>query len=102
VAIRNKVSMLLGARRVNIKQFSEEIGITYKSAHDIYWEKNAGMSYEVMEKLCEYFGVQPGDLFEYVPDHSQESITTGNGGDGSNETITKPKRGRPFKEPKEV
>ena len=30
--------------------------------------KNEHVSGETLEKLCAYFGVQPSDIIEYVPD----------------------------------
>ena len=32
-----------------------------------------GLAWENIENLCKLLGCQPGDLFEYVPDESQDA-----------------------------
>lgn len=90
MAIRNRISEILGKRRINIREFATGAGLTYATAHELYHEQGKGIYYEVMDKVCAYLELQPGDLFEYVPGVAQSEVAT---------PKPKPKRGRPFANP---
>ena len=54
-------------RRISIKDVSKTTEITQKTLYG--WANNTVKRYDapVIEKLCKYFGCQPGDLLEYTP-----------------------------------
>jgi putative transcriptional regulator len=66
LVIDSRVSELLGRRRENITDLSRGAGISYAAAHALYHGTTKAISLETLDKLCRYFGVQPGDLFVYV------------------------------------
>jgi putative transcriptional regulator len=67
LVIENRISELLGRRRESISDLSRGAGISYAAAHALYHGTSKAISMEMLEKLCRYFGVQPGDLFVYWP-----------------------------------
>jgi putative transcriptional regulator len=77
VAINNRFGVLLAEKRVKEKrniplsEVKEEIGIPYKTLYA--WQNNTVTRFDVhvINAICRYFGVQPGELFEYVPDDPQ-------------------------------
>jgi putative transcriptional regulator len=66
--IENRVSELLGRRRESIADLARATGISYPACHALYHGSSKSISFDVMEKLCAYFGCQPGELFVYVPE----------------------------------
>ena len=68
MAISNNISKLLGIRRENISEFARNINISYTTAHDLYHGKSKGITFDLMNRLCFYFGVGPCELFPYTPD----------------------------------
>lgn len=53
-------------RDVSIKEVAEAIGITGAALRKL--ENDEGfMSRPVLAKLCEFYGLQPGDLLKYEP-----------------------------------
>lgn len=72
VAINNRFSILLGERRVQEKrniplsEIKEKTGIPYKTLYA--WANNTVTRFDVhvIDALCQYFGVKPGELFEYI------------------------------------
>lgn len=72
VAINNRFSILLGQMRVNAKrniplsEVAEKTEIPYKTLYA--WANNTVTRFDVhvIDALCKYFGVKPGELFEYV------------------------------------
>ncbi|MGI6286679.1 helix-turn-helix transcriptional regulator [Neomoorella humiferrea] len=66
--IRIKVSELLGRHKMTQKSLSEKTGIRPGTVSALYHETVKRLEIEHLNKLCEVFNCQPGDLLEYVPD----------------------------------
>lgn len=72
VAINNRFSILLGERRVQEKrniplsEIKEKTGIPYKTLYA--WANNTVTRFDVhvIDALCKYFEIKPGELFEYI------------------------------------
>lgn len=72
--INNRFGVLLAEKRVKerrsipLSEIADETGITRPTLYA--WQNNTVTRFEatVIDKLCKYFSVQPGELFEYVPD----------------------------------
>lgn len=67
MAFGNNISSLLGMRRENITEFSRQSGISYTTCHDLYHHKTKQITFELLDKLCQYFRVGPWELFPYTP-----------------------------------
>ena len=74
MAIRNKISTILGERRESISDFARNTGISYPTAHDLYHAKSKAISFELMNKICNYLQVGPSELFPWTPDNFQSGI----------------------------
>lgn len=59
----NHFSAILGARRIKISDISRETGISRTTLTDLYYDKGKAISFDVLDKVCRYLDVQPGDLF---------------------------------------
>jgi DNA-binding Xre family transcriptional regulator len=68
MAIGNNIAELLKTRGENVNQFSLGIGISYTTALDLYHGKTKMITFAMLNKLCKYFGVGPGEIFPYKPD----------------------------------
>lgn len=62
--IRIKLSALMGDRRESQRRLSEEVGISQTAIRKIYHEKVSGIRFDTLEKLCEHFNCEVGDLLE--------------------------------------
>ena len=82
VAINNRFGILLAEKRVKEKrniplsEVAQEVGLPPKTL--FAWANNTVTRFDVhvINAICQYFGVQPGELFEYVPDHPQPKQKT--------------------------
>lgn len=68
--IINKVSEVMGRKRMSIKDLQRATGISYPAAYSLYHAKTTSISFDVLEKLCIALEVQPGDLFVLEPEGS--------------------------------
>lgn len=67
--IKVKLSELMGVHK--IKSFSaleKETGITRKTLTKLYDGEGKGIDYDTLNKLCDHFNCNVGDLLEYIPD----------------------------------
>jgi DNA-binding Xre family transcriptional regulator len=67
--LTNNIKKLLEAKNGgNISQMQQQIGVTYKTAYHLVNEPLESIKLELLNKLCNYFGVGPGEIFSYSPD----------------------------------
>lgn len=66
--IRNKLSEMLGRRRMSIAELTRRAGISYPAARNFYADQTRRYDASVLERICAALDCQPGDLLEYVPD----------------------------------
>lgn len=74
--IENRLSVLLGERRMNVKAFATGAGIAYSSAHSMYHGRTTRWDNDILARTCAFLGVQVGDLLVYRPAEGEA------GGDG--------------------
>jgi putative transcriptional regulator len=75
VAINNRFAVLLAQKQITerrnipLAEVAEATGISRRALYA--WENNKVNRFDVpiINALCKYFGVQPGELFEYVEDN---------------------------------
>ncbi len=66
--IKNKLSEILGRKRINMSELSRISGISYSTAKNLYYDKTKGIEYDTLNKLCNYLECTPNDILEYTPD----------------------------------
>jgi DNA-binding Xre family transcriptional regulator len=73
MAISNNVSKLLEIKKKNISEFAYEMHISYTAAFALYHNKTKSISFDLMNRLCKYFKVGPGEIFPFTPDPEEET-----------------------------
>jgi putative transcriptional regulator len=63
--IKCHLSKLLGERRIHMRELARQTGISYYTLWMIYHEKNKGIYFDIIAKICRALSIQVGDLFEY-------------------------------------
>lgn len=70
--IVNRLSTILGERRMSVAELARRAGLTYSVAHGMYSGETQRYDAPVLDKLCQALGVQVGDLLVYVPDEESD------------------------------
>ena len=65
MAIRCKLSTLMGEKRYNIQDVYELSGLSRSTISNLYHDKMQRIDYETLNKLCELFKCTVDDLIEY-------------------------------------
>jgi putative transcriptional regulator len=72
--IVNRLSRLMGERRLSIQDVADGTGLAYSGLHALYHDKAKRLDVETLNKLCTYFDVPVGDILEWqrdAPDGAQ-------------------------------
>ena len=68
IMIVNRLSRLLGDRRMSIAELQRQTGLSYVTLHNLYSDKSRRVDFETLNKICRALSVQPGDILEYTAD----------------------------------
>jgi len=68
--IRCHLARLMGERKMKIVDVARETGLNRNTVTLLYKETAQRIDLEALEKLCQLFECEVGDLLEYVPQGS--------------------------------
>lgn len=66
--IKNRLSTIMGYKRIKPHEIVTLTGISRKILYNIYNDKTKGIEFETLNKLCFALDCTPNDLFRYEPD----------------------------------
>jgi DNA-binding Xre family transcriptional regulator len=70
--IINRLSRLMGERRLSIQDVARASGLSYKTVFDLYHARTTRYDQETLNRLCRALGVAVGEILEYVPEQGAE------------------------------
>lgn len=73
VMINNTFSVLLAKRLLKISKISEDTGISRTTLTNLYYRRSTKITFEVLDKLCNYLDCSISDIIEYVPDEKEDT-----------------------------
>jgi putative transcriptional regulator len=66
--IRNRLSEIMGARRLKQAEVARGAGLLPKTVNKFYNDENDSFDRDVLDRLCAYLGVDVCELLVYAPD----------------------------------
>ncbi len=66
--IKNKLSEMMGIRRMNMAETARIAGLSHVAVFKIYHNKTKTIELETINKLCYALNCRIQDIFEYIPD----------------------------------
>lgn len=66
--IQNNLSTIMGKKRISIAEVSRIAGVRYETIHRLYHDKNKGIEFATLDKLCWALQCTPSEIFEYIED----------------------------------
>jgi putative transcriptional regulator len=74
----NRLSRLLGERRLSVRQVAADTRLSYRGLLDLYHDRTRGIEFETLGRLCNYLRVPPTALLEWVPpEREAEALAEG-------------------------
>lgn len=68
MAVKSKLSILMGYKRYNMQDIFEKTGLARSTISNLYHDKAVRINYETINKLCALFDCKIEDLIEYTKD----------------------------------
>ncbi len=65
--IKNKLSEIMGIRRLNMAEVARLAGLTHVTVFRIYHNKTKTIELETLDKLCGALNCRIQDIFEHIP-----------------------------------
>ncbi|MCM1338324.1 MAG: helix-turn-helix transcriptional regulator [Muribaculaceae bacterium] len=66
--IKNKLSIVMGIRRMNMAELARIAGLSHVTVFKIYHNKTKTIELETIDKLCKALNCRIQDIFEQVED----------------------------------
>lgn len=63
--INNRFSILLGERLIKITEVSNKTRISRTTLTNLYYRRSKGISFDVLNKLCEFFDCSVDEIIEF-------------------------------------
>jgi len=68
MAIKCKLSTIMGTKRLNIQDVFIGTGLSRRTISELYHDKVTRVDYGTLNKLCEFLECELVDIMEYIPD----------------------------------
>lgn len=65
MAVRSKLSSLMGDNRYNMQHIHKKTGLSRATISNLYHDRMERIDYETLSKLCRLFECGVGDILEY-------------------------------------
>jgi len=73
--IKNRLSQFMADKKIrSISKLAVDIKLDRRTLTAIYDEKNKGIDYETLDKLCDYFDCSVGDLLIHVKENKADTV----------------------------
>ena len=69
--IVNRLSRLLGERRMSVRELQRRTGLAYATVYNLYSGKSNRVDFETLDKICDALDVGVGDVLEYQRSDAQ-------------------------------
>ncbi|VXB31993.1 XRE family transcriptional regulator [Enhydrobacter sp. 8BJ] len=72
--IKCKLPLLLAEKRLKVADAVRETGISKTTLHKIYNEQSTRIEFETIDKLCAFLEVTVDELFEHIPNDTEDAL----------------------------
>lgn len=69
MAVKSKLSICMGIKRLNIQDVYEKTGLARSTIASLYHDKTQRIDYDTLDKLCKLFECSIGDIIEYYEEN---------------------------------
>jgi DNA-binding Xre family transcriptional regulator len=69
---KNRMAIILAERGMSVRDLADVANYHYTTIHRFCSGKQDNVNLIVVAKVCEVLGIQPGDIFGYVPNSSTD------------------------------
>ena len=74
MAIVIDLDVVMGQRKMGVKELAERIDITMANLSILKNNKAKAVRFTTLDALCRELGCQPGDILKYVPEEEKKEV----------------------------
>jgi DNA-binding Xre family transcriptional regulator len=74
--VKNKVKQFVDSKGITPYQFQKDTGVAPRTAYDLYNKPEQVPHVTVLNKICDFYQIQPGELLEWVPPKKGQMTST--------------------------
>jgi len=63
--ITNKLSEILGKRRIRKTELAKWAGVSLSTIHRIYYDQTKGIDFDTLDRICIALDCTPNDILEF-------------------------------------
>lgn len=67
MAIRNRLAVLMAERNLSVTEVAEATRVSRNTLTSTKSHRTKMIQYDTLDILCQYFGITPGEFFDYDP-----------------------------------
>ncbi|MBW4440177.1 MAG: helix-turn-helix transcriptional regulator [Plectolyngbya sp. WJT66-NPBG17] len=73
MTVRNTIKGFIEARGISVYRFRKDIGVAQSTAYDLVNNPDRIPNADVLNKICETYRIQPGELLAWFPDQEGDA-----------------------------
>ena len=66
--INNKLSEILGKKRIRMSELQKLTGLSHTTIINLYYDRTKNISFETIDKICNALECNTQELFEHIPE----------------------------------
>ncbi|MEM7717530.1 MAG: helix-turn-helix transcriptional regulator [Cyanobacteria bacterium P01_A01_bin.68] len=70
--VRNLIKQFVDGMGISPYKFQKDTGLAQKTAYDLYNDAWQAPHITSLNKICDYYRIQPGKILEWVPPEEEE------------------------------
>jgi len=68
MTVHNRLRAFIEAREITVYKFRKDTGVSQGTAYDLVNDPNRIPNADVLNRICEAYRIQPGEILEWIPD----------------------------------
>lgn len=72
MAIKSRLSVLMGERRYNIQAVIDKTGLDRTTISNLYHDKVKRIDFKTLDKLCDLFDCGPSDVLTHIKEKEKD------------------------------
>jgi DNA-binding Xre family transcriptional regulator len=72
MTVQNTIREFIEKRGISVYRFRKDVGVAQSTAYDLVNSPDRIPNADVLNKICETYRVQPGEVLAWIPDTSEQ------------------------------
>lgn len=68
MTVRNRLKAFIEEKGITVYKFRKDTGVSQGTAYDLVNDPTRIPNADVLNRICEAYRVQPGEVLEWIPD----------------------------------